>query len=345
MNKWSEDELQYLKDNYKKNTSKELAKELGRTITSVEHKKSRLGLRVLKKYNPIEQGNIFGEWTVLYRSFVDKRGNAYYKCKCSCGNTKEVRGTELKSRTSTSCGGFRHFDLTGNIFGELKVVSFSHRDKYNNSYYICHCSCGNTKIIKGSSLVEKKTKTCGKRDHRNLINERFSDWHVVEFSHIDKHSNSYYICECSCGKTKIVRGKHLISGMSTSCGCSTEYRGEVAIRQYFKSKPCFIYKEQETYKGLFFKSKKNELISDGTVYDKSGNLLFVIEYDGIQHYEYRPFFHKTEDDFEEQKVKDYLKDEYCKNKNIYLLRVPYWEYNNINKVLDNYIDKKLKIRE
>lgn len=56
---------------------------------------------------------------------------------------------------------------------------------------------------------------------------RFSDisgnvygrWTVLSFSHMDKHSKSMWLCECICGKKKVVYRDSLVKGKSKSCGC------------------------------------------------------------------------------------------------------------------------------
>ena len=50
-----------------------------------------------------EEGTVFGELTIIGSapSFVNK---ARWRCLCSCGNTTEVYGQELRRKTITSCG-------------------------------------------------------------------------------------------------------------------------------------------------------------------------------------------------------------------------------------------------
>jgi hypothetical protein len=57
----------------------------------------------------------------------------------------------------------------------------------------------------------------------------------------------------------------------------------------------------------------------------------LIEYDGIQHYKSNGW---GEEKFQQQKLKDSLKNKYCKENNIKLLRIPYYE-TNINKLLSD----------
>lgn len=67
-----------------------------------------------------------------------------------------------------------------------------------------------------------------------------------------------------------------------------------------------------------------------------------IEYDGIQHFEPTRFNKKmtieeANDNFIQQKFRDEIKNNYCKNNNIKLLRIPYTEYDNIEKVINKYL--------
>lgn len=52
-------------------------------------------------------------------------------------------------------------ELTGRTFGRVVVRTFSYRDGHSKDHYLCECSCGNTKIIQGRSLLEGKTRSCG----------------------------------------------------------------------------------------------------------------------------------------------------------------------------------------
>lgn len=57
-----------------------------------------------------------------------------------------------------------------------------------------------------------------------------------------------------------------------------------------------------------------------------------IEYHGIQHYEVREFF-GGEEGFRKRQINDKIKEDYCKNNNINLLIIPYWEFDNIERIL------------
>lgn len=41
----------------------------------------------------------------------------------------------------------------------------------------------------------------------------------------------------------------------------------------------------------------------------------------------------AEEQFKGQKIRDEIKNKYCKQNNINLLRIPYWEFDNIENIL------------
>lgn len=49
-------------------------------------------------------GQIFGQLMVLERDYTKKKSNAYWYCKCKCGNIVSVRGIDLKNGHTQSCG-------------------------------------------------------------------------------------------------------------------------------------------------------------------------------------------------------------------------------------------------
>lgn len=49
-------------------------------------------------------GKTFNSWTVMARSGSDKRGNAVWKCKCKCGEIKDVESSCLRKGISKNCG-------------------------------------------------------------------------------------------------------------------------------------------------------------------------------------------------------------------------------------------------
>ena len=52
-------------------------------------------------------------------------------------------------------------DLTGQKFGKLTAVSFSHVDKYTHRMWLCECECGNFITTRAYDLKRGKVKSCG----------------------------------------------------------------------------------------------------------------------------------------------------------------------------------------
>ena len=70
------------------------------------------------------------------------------------------------------------------------------------------------------------------------------------------------------------------------------------------------YTQQYKYLNYYF---------DFAIFSKNGSLLYFIEYDGIQHFESN-HFHNT---MVKTRENDYIKNKYCFENNIPLIRIPY----------------------
>jgi hypothetical protein len=69
------------------------------------------------------------------------------------------------------------------------------------------------------------------------------------------------------------------------------------------------------------------------------DLRLAVEYDGIAHHKYVPYFHRNYEAFETQKYRDFMKDTLCKDNNIILIRVPYTVKQS---EIEKFLIKKLK---
>ncbi len=107
------------------------------------------------------------------------------------------------------------------------------------------------------------------------------------------------------------------------------YKGEEKIELFLRAKKL----DFETQKRFTDCKDKRCLPFDFHV--PSENLL--IEYDGIEHFTPIGFGGNSEKNYNETKKHDQLKDEYCKNKGIKLLRISYEEFDNIEEILQKSI--------
>ena len=129
-------------------------------------------------------------------------------------------------------------------------------------------------------------------------------------------------------------------------------KGEIKINNYLVNKR-FISILENDFNILIDINKynKNYFIPqkeyDGLVGLKGGLLSYdfyipkynlIIEYQGIQHEKYIPGFHESYDDFLKQVEHDRRKREYAKNNNINLLEIWYYDFDNIEEILEKELE-------
>lgn len=69
---------------------------------------------------------------------------------------------------------------------------------------------------------------------------------------------------------------------------------------------------------------KNEVTGSKLELDCYCNQLkLAVEYSGIQHYKFSPYFHSNKDQFKNQQYRDLIKRQLCKENGITLIEVPY----------------------
>lgn len=70
-----------------------------------------------------------------------------------------------------------------------------------------------------------------------------------------------------------------------------------------------------------------------------GTLKYLIEFDGKQHFESTKWKMYDEEYHEKVKIHDKIKNEYAKNNNLILLRIPYGKRRTINKIIIDFLNK------
>lgn len=240
----------------------------------------------------------------------------------------------------------------GDIFGIQKVLEINVKNpntkRHENS---CKCECllchrisyRQKYLLKNgvaSSCICRKSENATKRNFNQssvAINNVYGNLIVREFLGFRYQQRgrkeSWYRCECTnCGNLNYeVSGNNLQSGNCKSCGCVSS-RGETVIAKILTENN-IQFKKQYTFKDL---KDKGLLRFDFAIFNNCGELLFLIEFDGRQHYYGPDAKWRESDSFEEIRYRDSLKNEYCKNNHIKLKRIPYTEINNIT--IDNLFD-------
>lgn len=114
-------------------------------------------------------GQKFGRLTVIKQSTNNNthRGK-YWICKCDCGNISSVRGDQLTSGSTQSCGclqrekaGANKINEIGNTYGYLTVIGEAPSDLEGHARWLCQCKCGNKKVCYGERLRKGVNLSCG----------------------------------------------------------------------------------------------------------------------------------------------------------------------------------------
>lgn len=77
----------------------------------------------------------------------------------------------------------RLIDLTNKRSGKLTILYRVENDNNNNPKWFCRCDCGSTKIIYGSHLRSKETKSCGCLigvKHGQIRNTAYTTWTAMK---------------------------------------------------------------------------------------------------------------------------------------------------------------------
>lgn len=277
------------------------------------------------------RGKKYNKLTVLYRvKNTSLAKHAHWKCKCECGNETIVTATNLKTGHVKSCGCIKHntpnnfIDITGKKFGKLLVLT-REPTTGQEAMWKCQCDCGNIVNVRGSRLRSGETQSCGclakKRASEihsiDLTNQRFGKLVALNKTGIVNNKGIImWHCKCDCGKEIDVSGEYLRNGTTQSCGCLTISHGELAIENLLKQYT-IQYTTEKTFPSCIFPMTKNFARFDFYIDNK-----YLIEYDGIQHFKPTGGW-ITEDYVFQNQQRDKFKNQWCKNNNIPLIRIPY----------------------
>ena len=287
----------------------------------------------------INSGNRFGRWTVLQRTEGSggKGKKVYYDCLCDCGTIKSVCGTTLRSGAPQSCGclskdinsQYKKIDLVGQRFGRLTVLEDTQERANGKVIWKCQCDCGNVVNVRSTYLTSSSTQSCGCL-HKDWMHEHFakditgqrSGRLTALYPLNERHQGCVvWRCLCDCGKEQNVPINYFTSGDVRSCGCQTRSRGEVKIYEILTENNIPFTTEQ-TFTSCCFADTGALARFDFFVNNK-----YLIEYDGEQHFISRNSGWNTEEGLKKIQERDNFKNQWCKENNIPLIRIPYTHLN------------------
>ena len=166
-----------------------------------------------------------------------------------------------------------------------------------------------------------------KKTHEEYVSQVNSinpDIEVVE-KYINARTKILHRCK-SHGHTWMAIPYSILAG--SGCPKCRKSKGEIKISDFLNSKNISYISQKK------FDDCKDKFLLPFDFYLPAYNT--CIEYDGEQHYRSVDFF-GGEEEFEKRKKHDGIKNNYCKEKGINLLRIPYFEYNNIENNISNFL--------
>lgn len=275
----------------------------------------------------------------------DKRGKLQYECKCDCGNVVLNSKTDLEKGYKKSCGCLKvnavekYNYLIGQKINKWTILEIKMGEKVCCA--TCICECGTVKQVNVYNLLNNKTKDCGcgrkkmlrETRSKNLIGMRFGKLVAIELlEESNKFNRRLYKCKCDCGNEIIVPSSSLTTNHTLSCGCLLSYYNMYIDMLLDKlnithKKEKVVYIENIMYRFDFYLPDYN----------------LMIEYDGEQHYMPVNFGENDMETMEEnlkiRQKNDEIKNNYCNENNISLLRIPYWEKQNIDNIINDCLQR------
>lgn len=283
-------------------------------------------------------GMTYGYLTVLER-VQNQRSKTNWKCKCICGNNCYKRSDQLNNISMCSeCDSLYRKgcilsplgklhpnikDLTGNKYGKLIVIEIDKEEslKKRGVVWKCKCECGNYKSVPSHSLINGLVTSCGCNHFKEIKpGTRFGKIVVLKRIENSNAGKAKYLCRCDCGTLCKIVGNDLRSGQQLSCGC-IKSKGEYKIIQLLNDNNIQYIKEAK-----FDDCKdENELPFDFQIF--ADEKFYLLEYDGKQHQDLKHAWNNFS--YEKTKKHDDIKNQWCKEKNIPLIRIPYTNLNNL----------------
>lgn len=283
----------------------------------------------LKRFNN-DEIELIGDYTAIYT-------NTKFRCK-KCGHEWECRPYHItKGHGCPKCAG--NIKKTDEEFrNELKSVNpnIIPLTKYinNRTHVLCECKiCGCQWNVKPANIfsLNRGCPKCSKnkkKTHQEFVDEMKRVNPNIEI--LGEYKNAATKILCRCKKDGYVwEGTPNAICHGVGCPKCNSSKGEMAVEKYLKDNNISyeIQKRFDDCKNIFSLPFDFYLPNNKT----------CIEYDGSLHYKAVDYF-GGEEALKSTQSRDKIKTNYCKEHNIKLIRIPYWEFDNIEEILNRELE-------
>lgn len=210
---------------------------------------------------------------------------------------------------------------------QILLLEKDHKNSRGDWYSWFECPFdGNKFLAAHKHIADGTTYSCGcQKNKTNLIGQTFGRLTVLEDSKKrDSNRRIIWKCQCSCSAHSIVYvdTTSLLLGRTSSCGC-IQSKGEEKVKKLLNELN-IEYIGQYEFKDCVNPKTGAKLRFDFYLPDYN----ICIEYDGEQHFKEIFYSHGN---LSQRKERDQIKNNYCKENGIYLIRIPYTDFDKLNK--------------
>lgn len=248
-----------------------------------------------------------------------KRGDGCGKCS----KTNAYTPDEFKKLVYEKLGD--EYTLLEDYKGALKRIRVRHNKCGKEYLAIASSLLRGNKCRKCTSLENAAKRAWTHEYFAEKVRELAGDDYVV----LGQYKNTrtkIRMKHIQCGSEFEMRPGDFVHG--TRCPECNLSKGGQAVKDYLV-KSDVKFKTEFKLKGC---KHKQLLPFDFAVFHDNGELKALVEYQGIQHYKPTNYFN-GEEKLERQQRNDAIKRAFCQKNKLNLIEIPYWDFDNIEKIL------------